>query len=82
MDAAAIKKMELMQKISRLPELKISEVDSFIQKILVQLDFEKPKPINLKGIWKNKGFEKLSTLESEIKKVRKELNESILKRAF
>lgn len=82
MDAAAIKKMELIHKIAKLPEPKIAEVDSFIQKILSQLEFEKPKPINLKGIWKNKGFEKLLNLEAEIKKVRKELNESILKRAF
>ena len=82
MDAVAIKKMELIKKISRLPEPKISEVDNFIQKILTQLEFKKPEPINLKGIWKNKGFEQLPNLEAEIKKARKELNESILKKDF
>ena len=82
MDAVAIKKMELIHKIAKLPEPKISEVDSFIQKILTQLEVEKPKPINLKGIWKNKGFEKIMDLEAEIQKVRQELNGSILKKAF
>jgi len=79
MDAVAVKKMQLIQKISRLPEPKIAEVDSFIQKILSKLELEESKPINLKGIWKNKGFEKIADLEGEIKKVRSELNESILK---
>ena len=82
MDAVAVKKMQLIQKISRLPEPKIAEVDSFIQKILSKLELEESKPINLKGIWKNKGFEKIADLEGEIKKVRNELNESILNRAF
>ena len=82
MDAVAVKKMQLIQKISRLPEPKIAEVDSFIQKILSKLELEESKPINLKGIWKNKGFEKIADLEGEIKKVRNELNESILNRTF
>lgn len=82
MDTVAIKKMELIQKIAKLPEQKIYEVDNFIQKILSQLEFEQAKPINLKGIWKNRGFEKITDLEAEIKKVRTELNDSILKKAF
>ena len=82
MDTVAVKKMELIQKIAKLPEQKIYEVDNFIQKILSQLEFEQAKPINLKGIWKNRGFEKITDLEAEIKKVRTELNDSILKKAF
>ena len=82
MQTAAVKKMELINKIAKLPEQKISEVDSFIQKLLAQLDFKKPEPISLKGIWKNKGFEKIADLETEIKNIRHELNDSILKRAF
>lgn len=82
MQTAAVKKMELINKIAKLPEQKISEVDSFIQKLLAQLEFKKPEPISLKGIWKNKGFEKITDLEGEIKNIRQELNDSILKRAF
>jgi len=82
MNAIAIRKMKLIQNISRLPEPKIAEVDSFIQKILSQLEVKKPEPINLKGIWKNKGFEKIADLEAEIKIARKELNEAILTRTF
>ena len=82
MQTAAVKKMQLINKIAKLPEQKISEVDSFIQRLLAQLEFKKPEPISLKGIWKNKGFEKIADLEGELKTIRQELNDSILKKAF
>jgi len=81
MQTAAVKKMELINKIAKLPEQKISEVDSFIQKLLAQLDLTKTEPISLKGIWKNKGFEKIIDLEAELKNIRRELGVSILKKA-
>ena len=82
MKTAAVKKMQLINKIAKLPEQKISEVDSFIQKLLAQLEFKKPEPISLKGIWKNKGFDKIADLEGELKNIRHELNDSMLKKAF
>lgn len=82
MHTAAIKKMELIHKIAKLPEKNIYEVDNYIQKILSQLEFEEPKPVSLKGIWKNKGFEKITDLETELKIIRNELNDSILKKAL
>ena len=66
MQSTAIKKMELIQQISQLPEQKLGEVETFLGRILSQSKVESPKPISLKGIWKNKGFEKISDLESEI----------------
>ena len=41
---------------------------------------EAQKPIRLKGIWKNKGFEKIINLEAEIESTRHELSEAILKK--
>ncbi|MBI9037259.1 MAG: hypothetical protein JEY97_03930, partial [Bacteroidales bacterium] len=61
---------------------KIDEVDKYLQKILLQLKLEKPKPVSLKGIWKNKGFDKIVDLEAEIKKNRNEINDSILKKGI
>ena len=82
MQSTAIKRMELIQQISQLPEQKLGEVETFLKRILSQLKVESPKPISLKGIWKNKGFEKISDLESEIKLIRSELSDSILKKEF
>lgn len=71
--------MESINKIQLLEENKFV-VDNHIQQMLLQLKIEKPKPINLKGIWENKGFEKITDLDFEIKQIRTELNESTLKR--
>ena len=65
MQTAAVKKMELINQIARLPEQKIVEVEYFIQQLLAQLEVKKSEPISLKGIWKNKGFEKIVDLEKE-----------------
>ena len=82
MQSTAIKKMKLMQKITQLPEQKLGEVETFLKRIFSQLKVEHPKPISLKGIWKNKGFEKIADLESELKIIRSELSDFILKREF
>lgn len=82
MQSTAIKKIELMRKITQLPEKKLWEVEAFLKGLLSQLEIQPPKPISLKGIWKNKGFEKISDLESKLKSIRKDLSDSILKKEF
>lgn len=82
MQSTAMKKIELMQKITQLPEKKLGEVEAFLKRLLSQLEVQPPKPISLKGIWKNKGFEKISDLESELKSIRSELSNSLLKKEF
>jgi hypothetical protein len=37
---------------------------------------------SLKGIWSNKGFEKIADLEGELKEARKQLSDAILTRQF
>jgi hypothetical protein len=81
MQTTALQKMELINKISVIPEERIKEVKTFIDFILSQSDLDAEKPINLQGIWKDKGFEKID-VEAELKKIRKEMESSILKREF
>ena len=38
------------------------------------------EPKTLGGIWKDKGFEKIKNLDEEIKKIRKEWGDQILKK--
>ena len=80
MQSTAIKKMGLIHNITKLPDQKINEVEKFVKVILAQLEVKHSKPISLKGIWKNKGFENISNIESELKLVRSELCNSILKK--
>ncbi len=81
MESTAIKKLELIQKITKLPEKKLGEVETLLKRLLSK-EVEPQKPISLKGIWKNKGFEKISDLESELKSIRGELSDSIVKKEF
>ena len=46
----------------------------------MKLEVAPLKAISLKGIWKNKGFENISDIESELKLVQSELSNSILKK--
>lgn len=80
MYATAVKKIELMDKIAHLSERKFDEVNLFVDFVLAQSKGSLPESINLRGIWKNKGFEKIQSLESEIRDVRKEISDAILKR--
>ena len=38
------------------------------------------KPKTLGGVWKNRGFEKIKSLDAEIREIRKELGDQILER--
>ncbi len=61
--------MILTNKILQIPSFKIEEVNKYIDSII-----SFPKQFNkenkLKGIWKNKGFEKIDDLNSEISEIR------------
>jgi len=82
MTVATIKKMELIKKIEKVPEQNIEELELLLKTVLEKLKIKKQKPVSLKGIWRNKGFEKINNLEKELKAVRKELNDAILKKDF
>lgn len=70
---------ELNKKLNQLPPEKIEEVKDFID-FLVSHHKQKKKIAKLCGIWGGKGFEKITNLEAEIKVVKKELSQSILKK--
>ena len=80
MQSSAIRKMELSNNITRLPDQKLEEVERFVKEMFARLPIEKSRPISLKGIWKNKGFEKIVDLESEIKRIRVELGSAIMQK--
>lgn len=74
------KRIELVEKIDLIPENKLDEIIDYIEFILSKSNIEKKKSDNLKGIWKNKGFEKISNLEDELINLRKELSNIIINR--
>ncbi len=79
MSTTGLKVSEIKKNLALLPEDKLDEVKDFISSVLSR-DKEKNKIIvQMKGIWKGKGFEKLN-IDNELKVARKEMSESILKK--
>lgn len=81
MNSSAMKRIEIVKELSFVPDNQIDNVKTFIEFILFRNGKTgKKSSHSLHGIWKNKGFEKIVDLESEIKTIRKQFNDSILKK--
>lgn len=80
MNLSAIRKMEISSLLSLIPDDKLNQVEKYVNTILSKSKIITKNNRSLKGIWKNKGFDKIIDLEAEIKEVRKQLGDSILNR--
>lgn len=79
MSTTGLKVAEIKKDIALLPEDKLDEVKDFISFVLSKNKEKKKNIVQMKGIWKGKGFEKLN-IDKEIKVARKEMAEAILKK--
>ena len=78
-NTSAIKRIEINRKLSFIPDDQIDQVKTFVDFLLFKSGkTSKTNTQNLHGIWKDKGFEKIVDLESELKTVRKQFSDSIL----
>ena len=82
MNNAAVKISELTHALTRIPEAELDSVMAYVSSVLADSQVPKRKNRNLKGIWAGLGFESIIDLEAEIRSVRRELQDSILKRAL
>jgi len=79
MATTGLKVAEIKKDLALLPEDKLDEVKDFISLVLSKDKEKKKILVQMKGIWKGKGFEKLN-IDNELKVTRKEMAESILKK--
>jgi hypothetical protein len=79
MSTTGLKVAEIKKDLALLPEDKLDEVKDFISFVLSRNKEKKKKIVQMEGIWKGKGFEKLN-IDKELKVARKEMAESILKK--
>lgn len=79
MNLPAIQKVEIIQELSLLPEHKLEGVQAYIQTILSEAKITKTNR-SLRGIWKDKGFERISSIEIALKEARQELSDSLIKK--
>jgi hypothetical protein len=78
MKSKATQKMEIGKKLSLISKDKLDDVADLIDFILSKSQIQGRKPLMLRGIWKDKGFEKIKDIESALKEVRTSLTNSIL----
>ncbi len=76
MNRTAFKQIEITQHLSLLSEQQLEQINQYLKTVFVPA-LENNQ--SLEGIWKNKGFENTDEME-ELKKIRQELNQSILER--
>ncbi|MFB3041110.1 MAG: hypothetical protein ACE1ZS_04785 [Candidatus Poribacteria bacterium] len=77
---ANVMKSKIKWNLTQLSPEEVEEVNNLVQSLLEQKKTER-KIVNLEGIWEGIGFEKILDLEGEIKKIRKELAEQLLRRS-
>lgn len=75
-----LRKFRIRRQLSDFPEQQLKMIEEFIEFLRHRSNSTTASPIQLKGIWKNKGFERIKNLEDLIKEVRQELNQNIEKR--
>jgi len=81
MSTTGLKIAEIKKDLALLSEDKLDEVKDFISFVLSRNKEEKKRIVQMKGIWKGKGFENLN-IDKELKVARKEMAESILKKGL
>ena len=81
MSTIGLKVAEIKKNLALLPEDKLDEVKDFINLVQSRNKEKKKQIVQMKGIWKGKGFEKLN-IHKELKVARKEMAESILKKGI
>jgi len=72
MNQVAVKQIEIVSNLARVPPEKLEEVSDFVKFILLRSKTKQKQPISLRGFWKKKGFESLD-IESELKTMRQEV---------
>ena len=74
----AIKILEMKRDLEEIPRARLAEVDRYLKSIRLKKKSKVKQPRTLKGIWANKGFEKIIRAEAKIISLRTELGQQIL----
>ena len=82
MNTTAIKKIEIVNALSRVPVSSLDKIKKYIDTFATEPKSSTHCQSGLKGIWKDKGFEKIIDLDAELKEARRQLGNSILERKF
>lgn len=77
---SAILKSEIIRGLENLGESGLDEVRAHVAALVEAKGRRGSSRESLAGIWKERGFDRLSDLEGEIREAREELNDAIARR--
>ena len=80
MNPYAMKKAEIASVLSLVPPGSLDKIKEYIESFIAEPETEGETAGSLKGLWKNKGFENITDLDGELKAVRREMENSVLRR--
>jgi len=81
MNDMQLNKFKIISNLSLVPMNRLEEIQRFIEYILYTTRAKKKKPISVRGIWENKGFEKID-IEKELKAIRKDIHRDLDSKKF
>jgi hypothetical protein len=81
MNTVQLKKLEIINNLSFVPANRLDEIQRFIEYILYTTKARKKRLISVRGIWENKGFEKID-IEKELKDIRKNIQQNLDRKKF
>ena len=73
-----IKILEMKRDLEEIPHARLAEVDRYLKSLRFKKKSKAKQLQTLKGIWANKGFEKIIDIEREISSSRIELGQQLL----
>ena len=82
MNLSAMKKTEIARVLSLVSDGSLDKIREYIETFISEPETARQTDRSLQGIWKNKGFENIADLDAELKAVRREMGNSILRRKF
>lgn len=82
MNKVAANKVDILRKLSLVPENRLEKIKEYLDMLLVDVEKDASGEKSLKGIWKGSGFEKLVDLEEAVREAKEELQGNILNKAL
>jgi hypothetical protein len=72
--------VKIKKKLNKILSRKLPEVSDFVEFLVKKYSRSDKNVVKFEGIWQSIGFENLTNLESKIRQLRKETNDSLLNR--
>ncbi len=79
-ESITISRHKIRKNLNKIPPNVLKEVSDYIEFLLEKHARQERRILKFEGIWQGLGFEELTDLESQIRDVRKETNDSLVNR--